>query len=792
MQISLDWLKELIDFDLDVETLTHKLTMIGLECEATPLIGSLEKIVVCKVIASETHPNAANLKVCQVDCGGEEAVTIVCGAPNVRKGMKAPLALPGAVLGGEYKIKSIDKYGVTSDGMLCSEAELGLSDDQTGIMRLERSLKIGAPIAEALKLDDYIIHFDLTPNRPDCLSAIGIARDIGAMTGSRLKRPSVKIRELETPAADAVRVDIEDDDACPRYAARVIRNVAVGPSPWWIKQRLLASGIRSINNVVDITNYVMLEYGQPLHAFDYDNFRQPQVLVRRARIGEKFTTLDGVERELNKDVLLITDGDRPVAIGGIMGGEYSEVTEKTTTVLLESAHFDSRVIRRGRKHLDITSESQDRFERGADPNIVLTALDRAASLIDKYAQGEILAGTVDCYPNKIEPLQLELRPPRVNQILATDLSTPEMIDILDSLEFGVTPGKNLQVIVPTFRPDVTQEIDLVEEVARIHGYEKIPCHTETGGGLVTSRVESEEFHTHLRRVLTAQGYYEVVTNTIVNPKEVLLLDEGVEYIKIRNPISEDLQWLRRELFSSLLNVVRHNLNHQVEKVKVFEIGNTFIPIGEKLPSEEWRLCLALAGGDTGENWTFHPGAFTLYDLKGALECIAILVDREVSLSLAESKVFDPGCSFEVMLGGVGIGTCGSVSRVILESFGIKSEVFLGELRIKSLINTRRGPAEYQPLPRFPSAERDLAIVVGEKVIIADLVATITAAADQTLRETVLFDLYRGKQVGQGRKSVAFRLVFRDESKTLTDEHIDNLCNRIVDKLRVEHDAQLRA
>ncbi|MFH2055566.1 MAG: phenylalanine--tRNA ligase subunit beta [bacterium] len=791
MQTSFHWLKELVDFDYDPETLGHKLTMVGLECaKIEPLAPKMKKVVVGKVVSSETHPNAENLHVCQVEYGPEASLSIVCGAPNVREGMKAPLALVGSVIGG-HKIKVVDKFGVKSEGMLCSEMELGLSDDHSGILELDSSMKLGADITKALGLDDQILHVDLTPNRPDCLSTIGIARDIAAICSSPLRYPKVELEEVERPAGDAVKIEIADPEACPRYAARVIENVQIGPSPWWIRQRLLAAGVRSINNVVDITNYVMMEYGHPLHAFDYDDFRKPEVLVRRAKEGEKFTTLDGVERILSRDVLLITDGEVPVAIGGVMGGEFSEVTAKTTRVLLESAYFEPRTIRRGRKFINLQSESQDRFERGADPNIVPVALDRAAALIARHAGGDVLAGIVDCYPDPIKPLQLELRPARVNHLLATDLSSPQMIDALKALEFDVKPGKTISVSVPTWRPDVTREIDLIEEVARITGYDNIPEQMLPGGELVTRRVESERFSDKVRESLLGQGLFEIVTNSIVDPKQVTQLGTN-SAVELLNPLSEDLKWLRPELYTSLLNVVRHNRNHQVEGIKLFEIGNTFAPQGKAKPTESFRLGLAWCGSDSCENWTFHPGEFGFQDVRGALEVIAELTTAELTLNPGSHPVFAEGVCFEVKLADRMIGRCGQVDSTQSRAFGIKADVYLAELDLLRLFELRSGIPEFRELPRFPSTERDLAIVVAESAITSEVLRTIRASGGANLVDLLVFDLYRGKQVGKGLKSVAFRLIFRDESKTLTDEYIDRVFNEIVTALEKEHDAKLRA
>lgn len=793
MQVSYNWLRELVDVALDPHQLAAKLTSIGTAVESVePVAGNLDNIVVGKVVTCEPHPSKNTLKVCRVELGRDIQMTVVCGAPNVKVGIKAPLALPGAVLADNQRVQSAEIGGVLSEGVLCSQYELGISDDHSGLMEIEASIKSGSDLRTALNLDDYILGFDLTPNRADCLSAIGIAREISAITGSPIKRPAVEMKESSETAAAQVEIAIADPDACPRYAARVIRNVKIGRSPWWIQQRLLASGIRSINNVVDITNYVLLEYGQPLHAFDFDNFKQPKVLVRRAVDGETFTTLDGVERKLTPDVLLITDSVAPVAIGGIMGGQFSEVTEKTTNVLLEGAYFSASVIRRGRKHLGLISEAQTRFERGCDPNIVPFALDRAAALLEKYASGKVASGIVDVYPNKIEPVKLELRPSRVNQILDTELSSPTMLDVLNGLEFKVQPGKNLTVEVPTFRPDITREIDVIEEIARINGYEKIPVRMRAGGNLVTARIESDVFAGKVQQTLMAQGYYEVVTNSIGDPNHFKLTDPGTACVEIVNPISEDLKCLRPSLLAGLLNVVYQNVSHQVRTVKVFELGFVASARVNELPMESRRIGLALCGSDREENWAFHPGEFGLADIVGALESLSELATQRLETEPREHPTFDPTCSFDVLLAGSAVGRCGKVAAAMLKAFSIKFDVFLAEVDFSALLSLRVKPHPYKPLPRYPSSDRDMAVVVDEPVQNSAIIKVINEHADETLREILVFDVYRGKQVASGKKSIAYRLSFRDESKTLTIEEIDLKFNRIVEALKAAFGAELRS
>ncbi len=472
--------------------------------------------MVGEIKAIEKHPQADKLSVCKVEIGSE-FLQIVCGAPNVKERAKVPVALIGAELPTGIKITKATLRGVDSFGMICSEKELGIGDDQKGIMILDSQVKIGLPVSEALDLEDCVLDLDLTPNRADCLSMVGVARDVAALSGSSVKKPPIEYNEADQSTQDWVQVEIQDSEACPRYAARVIQEVKIGNSPFWLKRKLESVGMRPINNVVDVTNFVMMETGHPLHAFDYDLFSQKKVVVRRAKKGEKFVTLDEVERELNDQILLITDGRNPVAIAGIMGGMESEVGSSTKNVLLESAYFDPRLIRRGRISLGISTEASQRFERGVDPNGVVNSAHRACQLLEELAGGKVLKGVVDDYSSPILPLQVTLRPQRVNRILATDLRSEEMSRILKSLDMEVVENQDLKVTVPTFRPDLSREIDLIEEITRIHGYDQIKTSLRASGNLVTQVSEEERSVTRLKQLLTGQGFFEVLTNNLVDP-----------------------------------------------------------------------------------------------------------------------------------------------------------------------------------------------------------------------------------------------------------------------------------
>ncbi|RME24962.1 MAG: phenylalanine--tRNA ligase subunit beta, partial [Candidatus Zixiibacteriota bacterium] len=656
MKIAYSWLKELTGLDWPVEEMAERLTLCGLSCEDIAYLGRfLDKVVVGEVLTVEPVEGASKIRKTVVSVGKEQ-LDIVCGAPNVAVGQKVPVALIGAKLDGGMEIRKARIRGVESSGMICSEAELGISADHSGIMVLSPDTPVGAAVRDVLELDDYVLDLELTPNRGDAWSAIGIARDLAAVAGVKLKRPTFKLTESDKPVDKSVSVTIDDTTACPRFTARIIRNLKIGESPWWVKKRLLASGIRPISNIVDVTNLVMLETGNPIHAFDFDRFESNRVLVRRANDGEKLVTLDGREHTLTPDVLLITNGEKPKAAAGVMGGEDSEVGDDTVNVLLEVAYFDPTVIRKSRRALGLNSEASQRFERGVDPNNVPNASARAAYLFAELCGGEVDRGMVDAYPKPIEPKTVTLRPERCDAILGLHLEPRRMTEILTGLEFEVTPGDPITVSVPTFRHDISREIDLIEEVGRIHGYHEIPDAVENIGPLYAPTHWQDRFLTELRQLMNAAGFDEMVGHGLADSKLARLLHPEEPMVRIVNPVSEDLDIVRNSLVVSALPVIAHNIAHREVNLRLFEIGKAcFPPTGDRDWFEDRRLLIAVTG-ETESDWRTPSRALDFYDVKAALEQISrrfhwppMRFDDEAV------PYFEPDVSFAVSCVGQRIG-----------------------------------------------------------------------------------------------------------------------------------------
>jgi phenylalanyl-tRNA synthetase beta chain len=792
MQLGYRWLKELVDFDWDAEELCDRLTMAGVACEITrSVFEQFSGVVVGKVKAVEPHPNSNQLKICTVDIG-LQTLTTVCGAPNVAVGIKSPFAAVGALLPGGVKIEPAKKQDIKSDGMLCSEKELGLSDEGSVIMELGPEVKAGHDLWERLNLDEPLIEFELTPNRPDCMSALGVAREIAALAGTKLKKSEFELKEIEKEAADFLKIEIDDSVACPRYDGRVIENVKIGPSPFWLKRKLVASGIRPINNVVDITNLVLMEYGQPLHAFDYDLFTDPRVVVRTAIEKEKFVTLDGEEHELKPEDILITDSNKAVALGGIMGGLDTEVSDQTKRILLESAYFNPTSICRTRKRLAMSSESSIRFEKGADPNIVGEACDYAAYLLSELAGGKVLTGRIECYPKEIKPVGIELRPARVNKILATDISSPTMIDILDSLGFGVKSGKKIMVKVPTFRPDCTREIDLIEEIGRIFGYDKIGTSVQAGGMLLTERRMEELLNDKIRENLTRQGLYEILTINMIDPEKGRKIGVENQYVELLNPLSSDLAAYRTDLLISMLQVVSRNLNRRQKDLKLFELGNVAYKENSGSHVEESRLAITVCGRPESKNWSWQPEDYDFFDLKGILQDFSSHLSLDnLRFEQKEYPWFIKDLSFNVFLGKVCIGYAGEVTNKARDLYDIEIPVFYMEIKVDELLKLYNMEIVFKPLPRYPSVWRDIAVIVDDRLLSEKLLSTIYTSGGELLVNAELFDVYTGKQIEKGKKSLAFNLEFRSDDKTLTDEEVEPVFNNIISQLKNNYDSKLR-
>ncbi len=797
MNVTLNWLKNYIDFEFSPTELADRLTMLGVEVESIKHLGAdLEGVIVGSVTSIRPHPNADKLVLCQVDTGGSEALQIVCGAPNVREGMLAPVATIGAILPVGLTIKRAKLRGETSEGMLCSEKELGLSDAAAGLMELPTDIPLGTPFSEALGLDDVVFELEITPNRPDCLSLLGIAREIRAETGNPLKPPTADLTESNINAQDLTSVTIDAPDLCPRYAARVIQGVKVAESPAWLQQRLESVGIGVINNIVDVTNFVLMEYGQPLHAFDYHKLTENRIVVRQAREGEHITTLDEVERELTPDMLVIADAEQPVALAGIMGGYDSEITEETCDVLLESAYFNPSSVRATAKALGISTEASYRFERGADPSAVPAALDRASQLIAELAGGTICEGVVDVYPGQQPLTEIQFRPERVNFVLGTTLEASEMVQILDRLGFNVdATGDIYHVTVPTFRADITREIDLIEEIARVHGYDNIPTTLPKGDIPVPAQDPKTEIRKRIKHFLLAAGMMEAVNYSFCDPncfdRIRLNADDPLRNtLRLQNPLSPEMSVLRTTLTPGLLANAQHNRNHQIDTIALFEIGGVFVHDGEEQEPE--RVAGVLAGqiGEGVYSDPYRPPDF--FDIKGLVEeMLEVCGVVDWTLQKTDTPTFHPGRNAEVLLGDKRIGVFGEAHPEVLENYDLPYKAYFFEFDLEGLTDAAAFAKRFEPISVYPKVARDLAIVVDREILSDMPTALIYTTGGDAVDSVRLFDVYEGEQVPEGKKSLAYTITYHSATETLTDKAVNALHDEVVKGLNRELGAELR-
>lgn len=793
MKLGYRWLCDYIAIPWEAPELAQRLTGIGTAVDGlSPVFERFNGVVAARIVGTDTVPSDAHLRILTIDDGISKK-TVVSGAPNCQTGLLVPYARVGAKLPGANEPVSTRAFGnIQSEGIVCSERELGLTDDHEGLMALDaEALAVGTDLWQALGLDDTSISFELTPNRGDCLSAIGVAREIGALVGSRVRRPEIHLTEVAEPVDKLVRVSIDDPDGCWRYAGRVVLGGRVRPSPWWLKHRLRSAGLRPISNAVDVGNFVMMETGQPLHIFDWSKFKSGEVLVNASSGGEEFTTLDDKPRKLPENTVMITDGGNPLAIGGIMGGQNSEVSALTADFLIESACFNPVRIRRARKKLDLATDAAQRFERGVDPNGVIVALDRAADLLSKLTGGRLLAGVADNYPNPLTPTKLELDAEWVNRRLGTTLATPKMIDILASLEFGVVTGKAATVTVPTFRSDVTKPIDLAEEIARVYGYEKIPTNKRAAGMQPTHRNPRVQWESRLRTAVEGLGYTQIVCNSLVDPKQILI--DGAKPVPIRNPLSADLAVMRPDMYGSLLSVVAHNLNRRVDSIAIYELGYTYTKgNGESPYSETRRLSLALSGDAPTSGWEGRPRPYDFFDLKGHLAALAGQLRINFSLQPIDSRPLLAGESFAVMAGDKRLGEIGKIDPRVCADFDIKNPVYAAVISVDASSEAASHDVlQYSELPRFPAVYRDLAVVVDAGTQVGSLLDSIRKAGGELVESVKLFDLYSGKPIPEGKKNVAFALVYRRNDRTLTDDEADRAHRGIVAAMERDFGAKLR-
>lgn len=803
MKVSYNWLKQYIDTDLTPEQAADKLTLLGLEVEEITTTGSdFEGFVVADVLEVKKHPDADKLVLCRVNTGGEE-VQIVCGAKNVASGQKVPVAKVGATIplpsenGDTFTIRKAKLRGQTSEGMICSEKELGLGDDHSGIMVLNTEAAAGTPLKELLKTEkDSIFEIGLTPNRPDASCHIGVARDLAAVTGAELKNPYTNVKPEPGNISDRIDIIIEDSENCHRYAGVLVENVTVSESPDWLKTRLTAIGLRPINNVVDATNYVLHEIGQPLHAFDYEKVNGKKIVVKHFEEDINFTTLDSIERKVPAGSLFICDGEAPVAIAGVMGGENSEVTESTSTILIESAYFNPSSVRKTSKALALQTDSSYRFERGIDPELQLRAAWQAAELIAEISGGNVVSGFSDIHPVKTKSENVLLRPSRVNHLLGTELDTEQIVTILNRLEFTTKmQGEDeLLCTVPTFRPDISREVDLIEEVGRIFDYNNIERPVSAPFTTPENLSEIEIFHNRIRHFAKSLGYKEISTNSLLSRKEASLLADESVHVETLNPVSQDNTTLRTHLHGGFLKAVRYNLNRNAGNIRFFEIGHVF----RKAEQGNWvegveesvHLLLGLCGSPTADSWRGEGEKYTVFDLKADLES---LLD---SLGVNESakQTAESNHVLHYSLGNKTIATLKRADEKVLKGFDVEEDALIAEVNLTALfeMGIHRQTITYTPVAKFPPFEFDAAFVVDKDVRAGDLSETIHKTAGKILQSAAVFDIYEGENLGKGKKSIAFRLTFLDPNKTLNIKDVEPVVQKIVHTLEKSSGAKLRS
>lgn len=815
MRVSTEWLSDYISLEgVTAEELASRITSAGIEIDIIENRNQgVSKVVVGYVKSKEKHPDADKLNVCVVDAGQEEDLQIVCGAKNVDAGQKVPVALVGAKLPGGLDIKKAKLRGVLSQGMICSAKELGMNDKllpkelQEGILVLPEDTEIGRPIVEVLGLNDQVLELDLTPNRSDCLSMVGAAYEVSAILGRELTlpQPEKNLAETGNPASDRIAVRIDAPEQCSHYAARYIAGVTIGPSPMWMQNRLMAAGIRPINNIVDITNYVMLEYGQPLHAFDADRLTDGAISVRLAEAGETMVTLDGQERRLEPHMLVIASGGKPAALAGVMGGLDSEVTDTTVNIFLESAKFDGGTVRKTSRQLGLRSEASSRFEKEVDPAAVIPALNRAAELMAKYAGGSVHQGIVEAGDAKAEPKVLKLSLEKLNRYLGTQLSLLEVKRIFSRLHFpcGDADTGLLDVEVPTRRGDIQLDVDLIEEVARLYGYDNIPTTAIEGPTTPGALTKAQAVRRSLRKLLTHGGFQEVLGYSFIHPQQAEAftgLNTAAKAVKLAMPMSEDRGVLRTSLLPQLLDIAVYNSNRKQPDLALFEIGNLFHTDEDVLtrqPEESPVLGLLLSGRKGTKQWNTQPEKVDFFDLKGALESILsyLGIDADqVSYEANQPKSFHPGRSASVYV-GTGerkqlLGILGQIHPTIQQELDLE-DTYAAEIRLEPLYELANSRVQYRELPRFPGMERDLAIVVDEAIEAAALIRVIREHAGELLQNVRVFDVFTGSKLGEGKKSVAISLTYRHQERTLTDEEVAAVTEKAVLALEQTFGAELR-
>jgi len=814
MNVSYRWLSDYIDLSgISAQELAEMMTRGGIEIDSVPSRNAgVSGVVVGYVKTREKHPDADKLSVCTIDVGTGEDLQIVCGAANIGADMKVPVAMIGAKLPGGLDIKRAKLRGVESQGMICSAKELGINDkllpkeQQEGILILPSDTELGRDILEVLALNDSILELDLTPNRSDCLSMLGVAYEVAALTGRPLvlPEPSKDLYSTAERTSDHISVTISAEEQCSLYTARYIKGVKIAPAPQWIQNRLIAAGIRPISNIVDITNYVMLEYGQPLHAFDAAKVAGGRIDVRLAKPGEMLVTLDDQERKLEPQMLVIADAEKAIGLAGVMGGANSEVTADTTDIILESAKFDGGTIRRTSRQLGLRSEASARFEKEVDPDRVRAALDRAAGLIARYGEGLVTEGIAEADATSQEPVIVELSLSRINGMLGTDLSSLEIKTILSRLQFAaeVSGDGVWTVTVPSRRGDITRDVDLIEEVARLHGYDEIPTTLIEGSTTAGALTRPQAIRRELRAILTGAGLQEAVCYSVTSLQRTTLFKElsgGAKPIPLAMPMSEERSVLRTTLLPSLLEAASYNLTRKNNDLALLEIGNVYHSdetILTRLPLEKPRAALLMTGNRRSASWNRSAEPVDFYDVKGIMEKVfeRLGLNDRITYEAAQPEGFHPGRTAAIKIhterGTETIGYVGQLHPELQREFDL-ADTYVAELELSPVYEYADRNIVYRTLPRYPAIERDIAVVVDSSVAGGALTAAIVSSAGELLESVKVFDVYTGDRIGSDKKSVALALVYRHGERTLTDEEVTEAHTRVLAQLEQSFGAELR-
>lgn len=783
MNLSLRWLKDYVDIAVSPKEFCDKMTMSGSKVEGYSVEGDyLSNVVVGKILAIEKHPDADKLQICQIDIGENEPIQIVTAATNVFVGALVPCALDNSTLAGGVKIKKGKLRGVPSNGMMCSVAELGVTVHdfpyaiEDGILIIEEECAPGDDIRDALGLNDTTVEFEITPNRPDCLSVLGLAREAAATFDKDLTVHTPVIKNECGDINSLLKVDVENKELCQRYIARMIKNAKIGPSPRWMRERLRASGVRPINNIVDITNYVMLEYGQPMHAFDYKYVKGGHIVVRNANEGESIMTLDGVERKLSPEMLVICDEEKPSAVAGVMGGEYSGIMDDTDTIIFESACFFGPSVRVTAKKLGMRTESSGRFEKGLDSETCMPAVQRACELVELLGAGEVVSGYIDIDNVNHTPHRIKFTPTWINEFLGIDVTEDYMRRVLTKLECKFEGD---EIIVPSFRSDLCHKADIAEEIARFYGYDVIPVSAVKGAseGQFTPK---QQFRKDIASLLLANGCYEVMTYSFISPKYYDKINlpancEGRKSVTITNPLGEDTSVMRTTIIPSMMEVIARNYSNRNISGRFYELGTTYIPkeSADIQPIEKEQIVIGTYG-DSEDFFAIKGIVEEMFD-KLSIEGIEYEADRN-------HPTFHPGRTAAIMLNGKRVGTVGEISPTVLENYDVGTRAYVAVIDVEEIFLARNNDKKYHPLPKFPAVTRDLALICDEDVPVATLTKAICAGAGALLEKVELFDVYQGAQIAEGKKSVAYSITLRAADRTLTVEECDHCTGKILKAL----------